>query len=343
MISFHTIVVGAGPAGLACATRLAQAGKSVLLLERNRTIGPKACAGGIPPSTLSLGIPTSLLERRFQQQLIRTGWQRVLLTTPDPIVNTVNRRTLGQWMAAQAADAGVAIMTGTSARVVNPTEVATNRGSFRYQYLVGADGSASLVRRSLCLPTDKIGIGIHYQVPGYLQNMEWHLDPLLFRNGYAWIFPHRENASVGAYAARGSMAPRLLHEKLHRWATKYGIELGGLSPQAALVNFDYQGWRFGKTFLVGDAAGLASGLTGEGIYPALLSGEVAARTILDATYTDHRLAALLRRQCLHHRVLRLASRNRLRCTIVMETLVAALRNGMFRHSALELGGKPSFG
>ncbi|HSR36555.1 MAG TPA: FAD-dependent oxidoreductase, partial [Desulfurivibrionaceae bacterium] len=39
--SFHTIVIGAGPAGLTCATTIAKAGQPVLLLERQPEIGPK--------------------------------------------------------------------------------------------------------------------------------------------------------------------------------------------------------------------------------------------------------------------------------------------------------------
>ena len=109
-------------------------------------------------------------------------------------------------------------------------------------------------------------------------------------------------------------------------------------PKAARINFDYRGWRFGKVFLAGDAAGLASGLTGEGIYAAVLSGGIIARTILNPGHTDQRLATLLRRQQLHERILTMAGHNRWGCTLLLEGLVAAMRCGIFNHTALELGG-----
>lgn len=337
--SFHTIVIGAGPAGLSCATTLAQAGRPVLLLERHQRIGPKVCAGGLPASTLALlDLPPALLEHRFSRQLIRSGWQRVELTAPAPLVCTVDREKLGQWMAARAAAAGVTIMSGVTAQGIDRGAVRTSNGVFHHDYLVGADGSSSLVRRFLGLPTTRIGIGLHHQLPGDFDAMAWHLSPRHFGNGYAWVFPHRASASIGAYSACGDLPPRLLQEKLHHWATKYGIDLTPAPPRAARISFDYRGWRFGTIFLVGDAAGLASGLTGEGIYAALLSGEIAARTILDPAYTDRRFVALLRRHRLHERILTLAGRNRFSCSLILETLVAALRCGLFDHTALELGG-----
>ena len=337
--SFHTIVIGAGPAGLACATTLARAGRSVLLLERQPRIGPKVCAGGVPASTLALlAVPPALIERQFARQQIESGWQRLELTAPEPMVCTVNREKLGQWMAQEATAAGVTIMTGVAAQTIDHAGVHTTHGSFRHEYLVGADGSSSLVRRHLGLPVGRFGIGLHHQLPGTFADMAWHLNPRHFGNGYAWIFPHRESGSVGIYSANGNLPPHRLQEKLHHFAEQCGIDLSSAPPRAARINFDYRGWHFGKVFLIGDAAGLASGLTGEGIYGALLSGEIAARTILDPAYTDQRLAALLRQHRLHERVLTLAGHHRWTCTLVLETLVTALRCRMFNHTALELGG-----
>ena len=336
--SFHTIVIGAGPAGLNCATTLARAGQSVLLLERWPRIGPKVCAGGVPASTISLlRLPENLIERRFSRQRITSRWQRLELTAAAPLVCTVNREKLGQWMAQKAAAAGATILTGVAAQRIDTEAVHTSQGAFRYRYLIGADGSSSLVRRFLKLPTTRVGIGLHHQLPGDFPTMAWHLHPRHFGNGYAWIFPHQKNASIGIYNANGKLPPHRLQEKLHHFAGQCGIDLTPAPPRAARISFDYRGWRFGNVFLVGDAAGLASGLTGEGIYAAVLSGEIAARTILDPMYTDPRLPALLNRHRLHERVLTLAGRNRWGCTLILETLVAALRCGLISHTALELG------
>ncbi len=64
--------------------------------------------------------------------------------------------------------------------------------------------------------------------------------------------------------------------------------------EAAHINFDYRGFAFGNRFLAGDAAGFASGLTGEGIYPAILSGEEVARGILNKNYNYPGIKHLLK-------------------------------------------------
>lgn len=48
----ETIVVGAGPAGLRAAQVLAEAGREVLVLEKNTEIGLKTCAGGLTRKTV---------------------------------------------------------------------------------------------------------------------------------------------------------------------------------------------------------------------------------------------------------------------------------------------------
>ncbi|MFZ5773932.1 MAG: NAD(P)/FAD-dependent oxidoreductase [Thermodesulfobacteriota bacterium] len=337
MQQFHTVIVGAGPGGLACATLLARAGKEVLVLERNNAIGPKVCAGGIPCGGTPEGLPASLFERTFTTQHIFSNWQRTVLREERPMIRTVDRGRLGRWMMEQALEAGVTIRTGILATTIGDNTVRAKDEEFGFRYLVGADGSSSLVRRSLGLDSLRIGVGINYMVPGDFPRMEWHLDTDLFGNGYAWIFPHRDSASIGVYASRGNIRPALLLGSLHSWAERRGVELKSRQPHAALINFDYRGWRFGNRFLVGDAAGLASGLTGEGIHSALVSGMEVARTILNERHQPESLAKLIRRHRQHALVLRLASGGGLRCKLLLETLVLALRAKLIQASSLEMG------
>lgn len=337
MKTFHTIVVGAGPGGLTCATILAKQGKDVLLIERNQKVGTKVCAGGIPQITLPQRMPQNLIEKPFPTQNIRSNWQTVTIGSSKPIINTVNRKNLGQWMLKEARLTGATIQLGTRVKEITEHSITTNTGLFGYQYLVGADGSSSLVRRYLNIDTNYIGTGINYQVPGNFNKMEWHLDTDLFKNGYAWIFPHRNSASIGAYASHACLSPKTLQEKLHLWALKCGINLNNTKPQAALINFDYQGWKFNNKFLVGDAAGLASGLTGEGIYPAILSGKTVAKTIITPAYKANTLDRLIKKHQKHKQLLLKTSKNKTLCKIIMETLIVGLRVGIIHFSDLEMG------
>jgi len=341
-MSHDVVIVGAGPAGLACARILARGGLKVLVLERKPRPGPKVCAGGITWSGLINRIPGCLEENRFHRQSIFTPLQQIRLASAEPMIATVNRENLGRHMAAEAAAAGAEIVTSAQVKridddsVVFTTLPAGSEEKAGFRHLVGADGAASLVRRHLRVPTEHLGIGINYQIPRRFAEMEWHLAPPLFGNGYGWIFPHRDTTSVGAYAAAAVMKAGALHRGLRTWAAGRGIALDGTRQHAEFVNFDYRGWNFGRVFLVGDAAGLASGLTGEGIFPAIVSGEAIARYILHPGCDLADLQRLIRIHRLHRRTVLLTGRNRLLAALIPEAVVLALRLGLVDFKKLEM-------
>ena len=337
----EVLIVGGGPGGLACAADLAAGGARVLLVERKPAIGPKVCAGGITWNGLIREVPETLIEAAFPEQHIVTGRQRTVVAEENPIVATVNRERLGQWMAQQAATAGANLRTGCRVLRLDSGSATLEDGAGRqtrvtFDFLVGADGSNSLVRRSLGLPARAVGLGLNAMLPGHLPRMEWHLRADLFGCGYGWVFPHAEEVSVGAYTAASGLSGRVLKERLLAWAADQGFRLDPERLRAGLVNFDYRGVRFDRTFLVGDAAGLASGLTGEGIHPALISGRAVARMILDPAASTRALDLLVHHQRRHRRFVALAGGRRRLCGLLMETLVVLLRLKMLDFRALEM-------
>ncbi len=337
----HTLIIGAGPGGLACARTLAKLGIESLVLERKQVVGPKVCAGGITWSGLISRVPENLAERSFPEQYIRTPLQNVCIREPSPIIATVNRKRLGQFMAKKALTAGAKLRTGVMVRKITSNsiflqdKINDTKEELSFDYLVGADGSSSLVRRHLGLTSKRLGIGINYQVPGHVDKMEWHLNNAMFGNGYAWIFPHSKTFSIGAYAVRENMAAGNLKNNLIRWAATQGHNLQDQKARAEYINYDFQGWNFGNRFLVGDAAGLASGLTGEGIYPAILSGEQVARTIADKNHSPAVMDSLIRNHARHSRMVKLSKKGFLN-SILAELVTLGLRSGMIKFKKLEM-------
>lgn len=330
MRTFDVIVIGGGPGGLSCATILAASGARVMLLERKKQIGPKVCAGGITWEGLIQRVPDHLIERSFTEQRIYSNWQSIRFRRKNPIIATINRESLGQWMKERAIQAGVLIRTGCHAREISGRSVTCTdeQGkvfTLHYDQLVGADGSASSVRRFLNIPSRRMGVGMNYQVPAYYEHMEWHLNTRLFRNGYGWIFPHKDTVSIGAYRPQNSIPPVRFKKRLVRWAETRGFNLEGVPPQAELINFDYRGFQFNNNWLVGDAAGLASGLTGEGIHPAIVSGEAVARRIIDPAYPADEIKRLIAKQKKHQKIVDLSGGNTTLCILLMETLVFMFR------------------
>jgi geranylgeranyl reductase len=286
-------------------------------------------------------VPEELIERSFPEQVIVTPWQRVMVAEENPIIATVSRERLGQWMTEQALAAGVRIRTATRAIHLQDRQATLeaadgHRFTIGHEHLIGADGSNSMVRRWLGLPTALVGIGLHCMHPAVQPSMEWHLDPNLFGAGYGWIFPHRETSSIGAYGDSWSVSAKRLKQQLMSWTEKMGIRLDPQTIRAGLVNYDYRGVRFDRTWLVGDAAGLASGLTGEGIYPALISGQAVARMILDPNKTGQELARLAGKHQQHRQLVALASKGSWLCRGLMEAMVFLLRIKVVDFHSLEM-------
>ncbi|NOQ46441.1 MAG: NAD(P)-binding protein [Desulfobulbaceae bacterium] len=339
------LIIGAGPGGLACAKILAESGRQVTVLERKKKIGPKVCAGGITWSGLINHVPENLIERSFSRQYIFSNYQQTCVSEKNPIVATIDRKTLGQWMAGDARKAGATIETSTQVMDIGKTHVIARRENgeqkkFSYRHLVGADGSTSLVRRFLNIPTRKMGIGINYQFQGEYEKMEWHLNTRAFGYGYGWIFPHRSTISIGAYGAQGNMSARRLKKQLIAWSADRGFNLEKEPPRAALINFDYQGFAFDTRWLIGDAAGLASGLTGEGIYPAIVSGEAVAKKILDPAYPANEITMMVKKQSRHQRIIKLSARNKVISSLLMESFIVMLRLKILDFHTLEMAECP---
>ncbi len=157
--------------------------------------------------------------------------------------------------------------------------------SLAFKILVGADGVNSIVRRYLKIPVEKRLIGIQYLVPGDFEpRLEIFLNSRLFGPWYAWIFPHKDSIAVGTVCAPRFYPAKKLKENFHRWLRLRKLDISNAIYQSWPISYDYRGFRFGNVFLAGEAAGLASGLSGEGIYQSLVSGETVARTILDKSY-----------------------------------------------------------
>lgn len=330
MTRYDVAIIGGGPGGLACAALLARHGARTIVLERKKNIGAKVCAGGITWHGLIQRVPRELIQRTFPEQYIFSNWQRICFRKSEPVIATVNREELGKWMRDEAVKSGCIVRTGCYVKSVTTDSVtaADEHGKtfcLRCENLVGADGSTSLVRRTLGIPTTRLGVGINYQVAGHYSRMEWHLNTQRFASGYAWIFPHRDTVSLGAYAPRGTINPDHLKTNLIAWAAERGFTLADARARAEFINYDYRGYRFGRTWLVGDAAGLASGLTGEGINPAILSGEEVARKIINPGYQPEALTAMTRKLARHARIAALSSRSRPFCLFLMESLALMLR------------------
>jgi flavin-dependent dehydrogenase len=305
------LIVGAGPAGLRAAQVLAEAGREVLVAEKRPEIGPKTCAGGLTPKAVALlrrlGLPADA-------GLPRVG--RVAFGAAEPVeldpeltlVVTLPRRELGEYQTAWARAAGAEVRASCPVRELDLAGRSATAGDrpLRWRHLIGADGADSAVRRALGLSHARHCFAAEYNIPGLrLEPLHVECDPAL-RGGYFWVFPHERYTSIGAVAMKHIVRPGELKAYVDRRLSGLGVSTAAAPFEGATLEVEFRGLHFpGDVHLAGDAAGVPSALTAEGIYSALLTGEEVARRILEPGYRSAPVARWLRVKRRHDRFARL--------------------------------------
>ena len=285
----EVIIVGAGPAGSTLARLLAEAGREVLLLDKATFPRPKTCGGGITPPAKALLPPlTGVWRGELRRLTFRyRGADSLTITSATPLTYLVDRPSFDAALLAGAELAGAQVRTGVTLKAATADEggvnLETDLGLFRGHLAVGADGALGRFGPALGLGGSRPGLALEAEIPLARPQItgEGIIDYGFGSPGYGWLFPKEGLSSVGlgSYALGG----KHLKEEFHSFLASLGLSLaashslrghpipvagtGGplIRPRAAVI---------------GDAAGLADPLSGEGIRYALLSAHFLAETIL---------------------------------------------------------------
>lgn len=309
------LIVGAGPAGLRAAQVLAEAGREVLVLERHAEVGPKTCAGGLTVKTMRelepLGLPAGDTLASMGHVGFAAG-RPVSLDGEAFVVHTIARRDLGRHQLAWARGAGADVWAGTAAGRIDlaARTVVAGGGTIRWRHLIGADGAGSTVRRALGLSSPREYFAAEYNVAGLrVAPLRIECDPDALGNGYFWVFPHLAYTSLGAVAPKHLVPPPAVRRYLDARLDRLGVPREDAPFEGATLEVAYYGCHFpGGVHLAGDAAGVPSSLTAEGIYSALVTGEEVARTILEPGAPTPKTSRWLRTKRRHDRLARWLAR-----------------------------------
>jgi flavin-dependent dehydrogenase len=197
---------------------------------------------------------------------------------------------VGQWQLKEAEKAGAQLMDNSEVIDVDREKnelIIKDKERIKYEYLIGADGDESVVSKSLGTRSDTLTRGAEIKFDGYEGNaLEVFLNYEKLGWGYMWILPYDHgSASLGAgTASKYPSSKRLVENAKEIMLKEKGVDLSKHKPSFRNLKATYGGFRHGNIFLVGDAATFISALWGEGIYPALKSGEIAAKAIINKDY-----------------------------------------------------------
>lgn len=312
-IGHDVVIVGAGPGGTAAAIRLADAGLDVVLIDKATFPRDKTCGDGLTTLALreleALGLPAATVRSwaPVTRAHLHSPAQRTV-TLPLPAgpglyAAVARRMDLDHSLVDLAIARGVDVRQETALKAaqmhLDRVEVHTDNGlSLTARWVIGADGVWSPLKKSLGLSEARYrgewhGFRqyLHADSPATRDLHVWFEPELL--PGYAWSFPLPDGrANVGFGVLRGA---RLDGKALSRlWADLLARPtlrrvIGDDSPSEG----PHRAWPIparvtdtvlgaGRALFVGDAARATDLFTGEGIGQALLTGRLAAETIISA-------------------------------------------------------------
>ena len=285
MDEYDVAVIGAGPAGSSAARAAADAGASVVLLDRAEFPRYKTCGGGlIGPSSGALpgGHPVRMPITRASFTLL--GGKHRERSADEPFLAMTTRTELDQWLLDQARVVGVEVRT--PCRVGGVEEgpervmVHTDTGSLSVDRVIAADGTGSRLAREIGVRLSRADLGLEVELEVGELGGEWderiHLDWGPIPGSYAWVFPKGDLLTVGVIAERGR--PQETKEYLQAFIRAQGLDrLRVVHDSGHLTRCRAPGSPLGRgrILLAGDAAGLLEPWTREGISFAVRSGSVA--------------------------------------------------------------------
>lgn len=287
-------IVGGSLAGSYTAYLLAQKGFTVKLFD-HKIPYEKPCGGGISFKTYKEFpvLQNGLINKHVVSNVkIKShndfNWDMDL----NHPVHIVSRKDLSQALLKLAVTEGTDFIQEKVYNVYNKNDkyiIETKTSTFEFDYIIGADGARSLVRRIIRGPLPKkdysITLGYYMPIKDFNQIILKFHEKL---KGYIWIFPRQDHLSIGIGALYNNIKPGELKSILDQFVTEEikDIDLSKGQYYSAYIpcipEEDYDSLECcGENWaLVGDAAGFADPITGEGIYYALKSAELLSNAII---------------------------------------------------------------
>ena len=284
-------VVGGGPAGSACAIVCAQNGLRTIVLEREKFPREKVCGDCLNPACWPvlrrLGVANRVRQLPHGKldtvEFIGIGVGRVRITLPNNEDSeiAVKRSLLDDLLLQRARAAGAqvleeALVTRVEKAHWGDWKIDVVRDKITSPVLVAADGRNSTVARLRNLlprvQRERIALQSHVPLPRAFGN---RVVLQFLPEGYSGQAPVNENELNLCLVGKARDA-----DKLKNWAAnEFGVPSDHPWRTITPLTRKPLGAAHHNLFLIGDAARVVEPFTGEGIYYAIRSGELAAEAV----------------------------------------------------------------
>lgn len=286
------LIIGAGPSGTAAAYDLAASGSKVLIVDRQSFPRHKACGGSLSKRAIDrLRYPLDGIVRSEVSRITITHKARVgtYVHTPAPVVQVTSRYDLDNLMLQQAIGVGATfIKVGKKPLGIKEdgqgVVVSWEDISVSAKWLIAADGANSQTRAMIFgkqIQQQCMAIEGDAVAPANLPE-DARCDFGYAEHGYGWLVRKGREVNIGLYTTQ-AQRDELGHQQLRDYARNvYGIEDLQNIKAAPVGTHGYKvPLATRRVFFVGDAAGFADTLYGEGLFGTLLTGQQAAESILN--------------------------------------------------------------
>lgn len=317
---FDVIIVGAGPAGSACAIELAKSGLHIALLDKATFPRDKTCGDALSVDVINqLRKLSDTLAEQFDTLENKIPSYGVKIFSPDhnhidiPFIyknvkscGYISPRIHFDNLLFQHAKQYSNITIYENCVVTNVTisnneaVLQTSQGIFSAKMIAGADGAHSVISKSLGnIKVEKehysAGLRVYYENVSGFHN-EGYIELHFFKDilpGYLWIFPlagNKANVGIGMLSSEVSKKKINLKEILQNLLKTHSHLKERFKDAKPLETIKGYGLPLGskkrdlsgeRFLLAGDAAALIDPFSGEGIANAIRSGRVAGEHIIN--------------------------------------------------------------
>jgi flavin-dependent dehydrogenase len=281
-------ILGGGPSGAFAAAQLASSGVNTVVFDE-KLAWEKPCGGGLTYKAYSqypFLAESETPKKIIRQTVLSAPKSRAVTLSLDHPLLIYSRYDLNGMLLDRAQRAGAQL---EKTRILNIERAGsrwrlrTRSGAMDADYCVVATGARNPLRSvGTELTSNDAMSALGYYIPGDRDRIDIQFLPRL--EGYIWIFPRCGHLSVGI-CGKGEPASAL-RARLERYMEEQGLSKDGATFYSHLLPcLDTPAWKRNRVsgdgwLATGDAAGLVDPITGEGLYYAVRSADLATSAIL---------------------------------------------------------------